>query len=98
MKNVLFENNLYRFQNTLPANLPVQDSMPLYGDPGFTFPGGLKATDYIPSNAALIKNKGIPIEKLPGDSIGLTLGLTVKKDILGNPISGKPDMGAVEMK
>ncbi len=98
MKNVLFINNLYRFRGTLPASLPVHDSLPLYGDPGFAFPGGLKATDYIPANAALIKNKGIPIEKLPGDSIGLTIGLTVKKDILGNPITGKPDMGAVEMK
>ena len=98
LKTVIFKNNLYLSQNTLPPDFPVRDISPLYGNPGFALPGGLKAKDYIPSNAALIKGKGIHIEKLPGDSIGLKIGLTVKKDFFGNPITGSPDIGAIEMK
>ncbi|MCX6307973.1 MAG: hypothetical protein NTY32_03760 [Bacteroidia bacterium] len=45
----------------------------------------------------MIKNKGIEIPKIQGDTIGLVLGLKVEKDILGNKIVGKPDMGAIEI-
>ncbi len=98
IKNVIFKNNLYKYEGTIPADFPVQDSLPVYGDPGFANPGGLDPEDYIPSNTALIKDKGIPITKLPGDSIGLKIGLSVQKDFFGNDISGTPDLGAVELK
>ena len=42
------------------------------------------------------QNKGQKIENIPDDQIGLVLGLQVQKDILGNPIVGNPDMGAIE--
>jgi len=97
-QNICFMNNLYKYPGTLPDDFPVQDSLPLYGDPGFANPGGLNPQDYIPSNTELIKDKGIPVTKLPGDSIGLKVGLTVKKDFFGTVITGNPDLGAVEIK
>ena len=36
------------------------------------------------------------ITKIPGDRIGLTIGLDVKEAFFGNPIRGKPDISAVE--
>jgi hypothetical protein len=104
IKNVMVKNNLYLKPNTLPANLPLQDgkpitdSSPIIGDPMFKNAGGNAAEDYIPANAALIKDRSIKIEKLPGDKVGLYLGLEVTKDFFGNPIVGTPDLGAVEMK
>lgn len=98
IKNVIFKYNLYRYQNTIPADFPVQDSIPLWGDPEFANPGGLNAEDYIPANKTLVKDKGIVIKNLPGDAIGLKGGLKVTKDILGNPVTGPPDMGAIEIK
>jgi len=97
-QNVFFINNLYKYLGTLPGDFPAQDSLPLYGDSGFANPGGLNPQDYIPSNTELVKDKGIPVTKLPGDSIGLKVGLTVKKDFFGTVITGNPDLGAVEIK
>ena len=45
----------------------------------------------------MIKNKGIEIPLIPNDNIGLIVGLQAKKDILSNPIVGKPDLGAIEI-
>ena len=69
-----------------------------YGNPQFVNEGGLNIKDYIPQNKQLVKDKGIEIEAIPGDSIGLWGGLKVKTDILGNKIKGNPDMGAFEIK
>ena len=98
IKNVIIKNNLYKYHGTIPPDFPVQDSLPLWGDPEFVHPGGINADDYIPANAAIVKDKGIIIKKLPGDAVGLKAGLRVTKDILGNPITGNPDMGAIEIK
>ena len=69
----------------------------LFGDPQFKNPGWFNAEDYIPQNAEIIKDKGIPIEKLPGDEVGLTIGLKVEKDFFVNQIKGAPDLGAIEL-
>jgi hypothetical protein len=95
--NAVFKNNLYQRTDILPESLIITDSAPIIGDPQFANVGGLNPEDYIPSNASVVKNKGIAIEKIPGDDIGLKIGLNVDTDFLGNPISGLPDMGAVEM-
>jgi len=95
--DVIFKNNLFTNKNNWPQSVLIQDKAPVYGDPEYTNPGGPQISDYIPSNLAMIKNKGITIPLLPGDSIGLFIGLKVKKDILGNRIKGKPDMGAIEL-
>lgn len=97
IKNVVFENNLYFKGYSWPEEAPIQDRNPLIGDPGFSQTAGLSIVDYIPSNAALVRDKGIQIHAIPDDPIGLYIGLAVKKDILGNPISGLPDLGAIEL-
>ena len=97
-QNIVFRNNLYLYPHTLPEGFPVQDTLSFTGDPKFARPGGYEAEDYLPANATLVKDKGTTIKKLPGDSIGLRRGLKVEKDILGNPVTGKPDVGAIEMK
>jgi hypothetical protein len=35
---------------------------------------------------------------IPKDKKGLYIGIKVEKDILGTPINGLPDMGAIEIK
>ncbi|MEX0322094.1 MAG: right-handed parallel beta-helix repeat-containing protein [Puniceicoccaceae bacterium] len=97
-KRVVFENNIYLRDSTVPESLLIQDANPIVGDVRFSNPGGFKATDYIPANKELVKDKGIVPTKLPGDPIGLKIGLEVDKDIFGNPIKGAPDMGAIEIQ
>ncbi len=93
----LVRNNLYFSKSVLPPGLPVHDLGMLAGDPEFAKPGGTEATDYIPRNIALVRNRGIPIARLEGDKIGLKIGLLVTRDFFGNPINGNPDLGAVEI-
>ena len=95
--NTVFKNNLYQRTGILPESLIITDSAPIIGDPQFANAGGLNPEDYIPANHEIIKDKGIEIYNIPGDKIGLTIGLKVEKDYFGNPISGLPDMGAVEL-
>jgi hypothetical protein len=97
-KGVVFVNNVYTHESILPASLRIVDSHPMIGDSGFKNPGGKQAKDYIPANAKLLKDKGIKITNIPGDNIGLTIGLEVTKDFFGNPIKGTPDIGAIEIK
>ena len=96
--NVVFENNVYRTAAGVPDDLKIKDANMIIGDPGFAKPGGVDPKDYIVGNAALVKDKGIKIEKLPGDKIGIKEGLEVKEDFFGNPIVGAPDLGAIEIQ
>jgi hypothetical protein len=98
IENYIFENNLYLTESNWPKELLVQDQNPFIGNPQFRNKGGLKKEDYIPLNISLIKNKGIEIPKLPGDDIGLKIGLKSEFDILGNKITGSPDLGAIEVE
>jgi hypothetical protein len=95
--NTIFENNLYLSGSNWPKEVLIQDGSPVIGNPQFQNKGGLKIVDYIPDNIDLIKDRGMRITKIPNDSVGLTIGLDVKKDILGNAIKGLPDMGAIEL-
>jgi hypothetical protein len=97
LKNVVFENNLFLRADNWPAAVGITDRAPLLGDPAFARPGGLALADFTPGNAALVKDRGVPIAKIPGDDIGLTVGLAVEHDILGRPIVGPPDLGAIEL-
>ena len=98
IKNVVFENNLYLERYSWPKDVLIQDIKPLIGDPEFRNPGGISIQDYYPGNKSLIKDKGIEINRIPSDSIGLFIGLKVKYDILGNKIRGLPDLGAIELQ
>jgi hypothetical protein len=94
--DVVFKNNLYLRRDNWPNNLPLQDQQPLIGDPGFQNGGGMSLMDYVRTNTQLVGHRGIPIPKLPHDQIGLLGGLELETDILGQKISGKPGLGAIE--
>ena len=97
IENVVFENNLYLKKSNWPSDVLIQDTHPLFGNPMFVKPGGDEIKDYKPTNEELVKNKGIKIKPIPGDIIGLKIGLEVKYDFMGNAIQGTPDLGAIEL-
>ena len=94
--NVVFRNNLYLQAANWPADVLIHDAAPLIGNPGFKTKGGLEAADYTPLRQSIVKDRGIVIQPVPNDSIGLRVGLKVLVDILGNPVRGLPDLGAIE--
>ena len=98
IKNVVFKNNLFLNAGNWHENIPIKDTMPLFGSPEFINVGGLNIKDYITKHTELIKDKGAKIERIPNDANGLILGLKVTHDILGQQITGNPDMGAIEQK
>jgi len=95
---VVFQNNLFLHRDNWPAALSLQDQHPLIGDPHFQNRGGLSLEDYRPSNRELVKNAGVTIAPIPQDQFGLLGGLKMEQDILGQPIVGPPDLGAIEMQ
>ena len=97
VKNIVFRNNLYLQETNWPKEVLIQDTDMIIGDPRFVNNGGNKITDYISLHTKLIKDKGIEIQKIPEDKIGLYIGLKAAHDILGNKITGKPDLGAIEL-
>ena len=65
----------------------------------FKNPGGFDPADYVPANRDAVKDRGASrIERIPGDTVGLVLGLEVAEDFFGNAIIGQPDMGAIEIQ
>lgn len=96
--SVSFQNNLYLRQENWPKEVLIQDARPIIGDPQFFKAGGLDLLDYIPTQKAMVQDRGISIKKIPRDSIGLYIGLEVERDILGQPIIGLPDLGAIEIR
>ena len=96
IQNVVFKNNLFNRANVIPEESPIQDSNPIIAEAGFRNAGGVDAADYIPNATAIVKEKGFPVEKLPGDKDGLKIGLQVKSDFFGNPVGDTPSLGAIE--
>lgn len=95
-KNVFFQNNLFLSKNNWPKDIGINDSAPIYGNPEFIKKGGIEISDYIPINIDLIHYKGINITLLTNDTLGLLQSLKLEKDILGNSVSIKPSLGAIE--
>lgn len=95
-ENVFFRNNLFLSPSSWPAEIGIQDSAPVFGDPGFVHGGGTAIEDYRPTQVDLIRHQGIPARLLPADTTGLWQPLRVDQDILGRPVSDPPGMGAVE--
>jgi hypothetical protein len=91
-------NNLYLHERVLPDGLPCEDLNMLIGDPQFARPGGLEPGDYTPGNMALVQDRGIVIPRLEGDPGSPFTGLAVDEDFFGNPVTGTPDIGAVELQ
>jgi hypothetical protein len=98
VKDIIFKNNLFLRSDNWPEDVIIHDSSPQYGNPGFKNAGGKEILDYVPLNTKIIKDQGIEIPKIQGDSFGLFIGLKAEYDIVGNKITGLPDMGAIEMK
>lgn len=94
----LMKNNLFYATTSWPADSFLNDTSPIYGDPDFANPGGWEIADYLPGNESLIKDRGIVLEPLPEDAVGLEIGLKVGTDILGNPVDDRPDIGAIELR
>lgn len=94
----IFKNNLFLTGDSWAEDSTISDSEPLYGDAGFTNGGGCNIADYTPQNIELVKDRGVKIEELPTTKIPLTIDLHPKVDILGNPIKGGVDMGAIEIE
>jgi len=97
VERAFVSHNLFLRADNWPAGLGLADQAPVFGDPGFAQPGGERLEDYVPGNRALVHDRGLAIPPLPGDSVGLALGLTVATDIRGQPITGAPDIGAIEL-
>ncbi|MBS2211290.1 hypothetical protein KEM09_07755 [Carboxylicivirga mesophila] len=98
IKNVFFKNNLFLKADNWPVDVLIQDEAPIIGNPMFTNVNGNTAEDFVPKHVLLIKDKGIQIVNIPDDKEGLFVGLKVEKDILGNKINGRPDIGAIEIE
>lgn len=97
IKNVFFENNLFLKDSYWPKDVLIQPLNSLFGNANFKNGGGEKISNYIPQNNKLIKDKGVVINNIYKDSIGLKGGLNVEFDILGNKIIDLPDLGAIEL-
>lgn len=98
VEKIVFKNNLYLNDSAWPQKVLIQDAQPVFGNPNYKNAGGLNPEDYIPLNGELIKDQGIEIEKIPGDEIGLAIGLASDKDFFGTAVQGLPDLGAIEIK
>lgn len=90
-------NNLYSRAGIIPPGFPFEEVDQSVGDPMFANTGGSNDVDYIPDSGIYVADQGVVVTNLPGDSIGIVGGLIVTEDYFGNPITGLPDMGAVEM-
>ena len=96
IENVFFENNLF-LENNWPKEVLIQPKNSIIGDPLFQNLGGRNIVDYYPNNIDLIKDKGVRIKNIINDSIGISIGLEIERDILGNKIVNLPDIGAIEI-
>ncbi|OHX64632.1 right-handed parallel beta-helix repeat-containing protein [Flammeovirga pacifica] len=96
IENIVFKNNLFLKASNWPLEASIQDEQPIIGDPKFVNKNGRNLLDFAPTNKDLVKGKGIQIIEIPKDKKGLYIGVEVKEDILGNPINGKPDLGAIQ--
>jgi hypothetical protein len=96
-KNVTFDNNLFLNQKSFPSDMMAEAKNHIFGDPQFRVMGGTSPENYIPLNESLIKDKGIEIYLLPGDSSDFASLLRAEVDYFGNAVEGMPDIGAIEL-
>ena len=96
--NVYFQHNLINHPGIVPHALITKALGNLVGNPVCTHPGGLKITDYIPTNTSLVRTAAASIQKLPGDSLGILGGFDPQHDILGRKIVEPANVGAIQIK
>ncbi len=93
----VMSHNLFLRAASWPKGLGMEDGAPVYGDPAFASAGGENLSDYAPRRRELVKGRGMPLSPIPGDHIGLTGGLAVGQDILGQTVPAIPGIGAIEI-
>lgn len=98
IRRAIFTNNLFLQADTWPEEGWVQPADQINGEILWPINSAEDIYNWIPVNLEIIKGKGLPIPKLPGDSIGLKIGLAVKQDILGQAIGKTPSLGAIEVQ
>ncbi|QBY04225.1 right-handed parallel beta-helix repeat-containing protein [Thalassotalea sp. HSM 43] len=94
-QDIKVTNNLFLSTDNWPDTLLAQSSDAIIGEPSFSNKGGNSALDYVPTNSELIANKGVDIEAIADDPIGLVDGFNVETDILGNVLDGNQHIGAI---
>ncbi|MDE3253832.1 MAG: right-handed parallel beta-helix repeat-containing protein, partial [Bacteroidota bacterium] len=94
--NMELNQNLFLHSNSWPEEMTVKGAVSLFGDPDFTKPGGLQIQDYRPLNTTLIKQKGSKTADWNIGDAKPAVSLKMDKDILGNPVSDHPSIGAIE--
>ncbi len=85
MKGITITNNLYLHNKALPSE--YKDLAPIIDNPRFANGGTLEFEDYIPLHKEIIQ-KGIKVEKIEGDKVGVLNGLNMKYDFAGKQIKG----------
>lgn len=97
VENVFFKNNIFYQKSNWPTEVLIQPEESKFVDVIFANKEGKQLIDFIPQNKEVVKAKGIEINKIQSDSIGLFYGLKVEHDILGNKVADKPSIGAIEV-
>lgn len=97
IRRAVFTNNLFLHGAAWPEQAWVQPDDKIIADLKWPSSSLGDIYDFVPEDFLMVKGQGLPIPKIPGDSIGLKIGLAVKRDILGQPIGQKPSLGAIEV-
>ncbi len=97
IERALVSHNLLLRADNWPTGLGLENREAIIGDPSFRNAGGYELADYLPRATALVRDRGMEISALLGDPIGLAIGLHPATDILGQPVIGLPDLGAIEL-
>lgn len=90
-KDINVCNNLFLDVDVWNKAVEFASGNSISGNPEFKNKGGMCPEDYIPMNIDIIKDKGINIPFKGGVE-------PLDRDFFGNPIIGKPDLGAIECK
>ena len=91
----VFSHNLFLSAGDWPADSGLTGTDAIVGDPRFPQPGSLRPEDYVPQERELVGNRGLVIQPLPGDEVGLRIGLAVQEDLRGNAVGAIPGLGAI---
>ncbi|WNC69133.1 Ig-like domain-containing protein [Thalassotalea nanhaiensis] len=94
-QDILVSNNVFLDAADWPTESLAVSTNPVIGDPQFANKGGFSITDYTPGNIDLVAYKGIEINAIDDDPIGLVPGFILATDILGNSINGNQHIGAI---
>ncbi len=96
IRRVVFTNNLFLHAEAWPQEASIQPEDKIITESAWAEASFDDLYRWVPQNSDVIKAQGLPIPKIPGDSIGLKLGLEVRHDILGQPIGKRLGIGAIQ--